>query len=302
MEDSLPLIFISHVTEDAEIAKTIGDWIKQKYANSITTFISSENLSGGDDWWRTIRKNLKKADLILVILTKRALNRPWIYFESGGGYFLETRTIPLVLDINIKDDFKPPLSQFQYYNLGFPISLKRLIEDINEEFKPRNAIEDGVEISKKLVTLNSDIENQIKRRLQNEKEEEQRRKQMLFENKCFDELVNTFFPFKQSIIKVPSKNCTITRMESRTHFYYVVISNTLFRPTLLSYADDLIKYSQEDSYALSKPIKLIIAVEHNDDNPRGDGRTLASVKSRRVIILRYSIKQNKLFNTRSLIT
>ncbi|NTW48121.1 MAG: toll/interleukin-1 receptor domain-containing protein [Chlorobiales bacterium] len=149
-----PIIFISHVTEDAEIALALKEWLETKFAGSIEIFVSSdkkESLSGGKDWWDTIRKYLKKADVFLVLLSARAINRRWIYFETGGAYFLGKDPIPLTLNTKITD-WNPPLSQLQAYDLVQPKDIHALIHVIAKELN-RKATDDGIELSKKLVTL-----------------------------------------------------------------------------------------------------------------------------------------------------
>lgn len=155
---SNPIIFISHVTEDAEIVLALKDWLETKFAGSIEIFVSSdkkESLSGGKDWWDTIRKYLKKADVFLVLLSARAINRRWIYFETGGAYFLGKEPIPLTLNTNITD-WNPPLSQLQAYDLVKPKDIHALIHVIAKDLN-RKATDDGVELSKKLVELDGKI-------------------------------------------------------------------------------------------------------------------------------------------------
>jgi len=113
------IIFISHVHEDASLAKTIQQWLTKRLAGSLEIFVSSDkekSLQGGNDWWDTIKEKLRASQLVLVLVTKRSKDRKWIYFESGGSYFLEKTTIPLLIG-NLKiSELTEPLSKLIAYN------------------------------------------------------------------------------------------------------------------------------------------------------------------------------------------
>ena len=111
-----PVLFISHVHEDAAIAKRIKGWLDEKFAKSIEIFVSSdksESLPGGTDWWDEIRDKLRRSDSIVALITRRSINRSWIFFEIGGGYFQKIRILPLLIGVK-KEDIKSPLNQITY--------------------------------------------------------------------------------------------------------------------------------------------------------------------------------------------
>lgn len=162
-------IFISHVTEDYELAKSIDKWLNRKLAGSVKVFISTDKedgIRGGMVWWDKIREELRNAELLVVVISSRSQTRPWIYFESGGAYFAGIPTIPLIIDMEISD-FKPPLNLFQAYRMNSSDDMKAFFNLVVEKFD-RDSQDDGIEISQVLKEENEAI---IKR-IQKKKEEE----------------------------------------------------------------------------------------------------------------------------------
>lgn len=132
-----PVLFISHVHEDELIAKRIKNWLDEKLAKSINIFVSSDksdSLKGGSDWWDEIRLMLSQAKCIIVLITKRSLNRNWIYFEIGGGYFQKKKLLPLLINVN-KTDIKSPLNQITYLEVDKEEDFKILCADILEIYE-----------------------------------------------------------------------------------------------------------------------------------------------------------------------
>ena len=65
---SKPIIFISHVHEDADIAKALSDCISEAFLEAIDVFVSSDGSSirGGDKWMEKIENNLRESRIVLV--------------------------------------------------------------------------------------------------------------------------------------------------------------------------------------------------------------------------------------------
>lgn len=86
-----PLVFISHDTKDAEIAKKFGELLNKVSVGVLKYFLSSDLISGhgieyGADWYETLIQKLKQAGDIACLLTENSLNRPWILFEAGVAH------------------------------------------------------------------------------------------------------------------------------------------------------------------------------------------------------------------------
>lgn len=97
MTDSKPVIFLSHITEESELAQAIKEFIVEHLEPGVDVFVSSDMISiqAGDRWLRAIDKALKQADILLVLCSRESLKRPWIHFESGAGWIKSIPVIPL---------------------------------------------------------------------------------------------------------------------------------------------------------------------------------------------------------------
>lgn len=94
---SKPTIFISHITEEKEIAKSIKEFLERRFLKTINVFASSheESLKLGDDWMSTIKMSMKDCKLIIVLCSPLSITRPWINFEAGAGWIRDIPVIPL---------------------------------------------------------------------------------------------------------------------------------------------------------------------------------------------------------------
>jgi hypothetical protein len=77
------LVFVSHATADKWLAKTICEKIEQSGA---ATFRDDRDILGGDDIPEMIRKNIIRADEMLVLLTPESVDRQWVLLEVGAAW------------------------------------------------------------------------------------------------------------------------------------------------------------------------------------------------------------------------
>ena len=122
-------VFISHSFADSE---RVGDVYKWFLAHNVDPWISSENLLPGEEWESAVEKALYDTDLVIVCLSKDAINKEGYVQKEirrslelveqmpEGAIFL----IPLRLE-----DCKPPLRLSKYHYVDFfdPKGQNRLI-------------------------------------------------------------------------------------------------------------------------------------------------------------------------------
>jgi hypothetical protein len=127
---SKPTIFISHITEEKEIAKSVKEFLESRFLKTINVFASSheESLKLGDDWMGTIKKSMKDCKLIIVLCSPLSITRPWINFEAGAGWVRDIPVIPLCHSGLTPDKLPVPINSFQGGNLNNQ-------EDISKVFK-----------------------------------------------------------------------------------------------------------------------------------------------------------------------
>jgi hypothetical protein len=83
-------MFISHITEEEEVAASVKKLIESIGATKLKCYLSSDKtLWKIEKWLDRIKKELQTADIIVLMLSPRSVARPWIKIEMGSG--LDTR-------------------------------------------------------------------------------------------------------------------------------------------------------------------------------------------------------------------
>jgi hypothetical protein len=92
---SKPIVFVSHIAEEAELAIAIQSSIKRDFLNLINVFVSSDRSSMGNKWLNDLSGALERTELMLVLCSPFSVGRPWINFEAGAGWVREIPIIPV---------------------------------------------------------------------------------------------------------------------------------------------------------------------------------------------------------------
>ncbi len=128
-------VFISHINEESRVAHRIKSLLREAFGPELRVFVSSdyESLRGGDKWFPTILEHLKSTRVVLVLLSKDSLYRPWIPFEAGVGEGAGAKVIPVVhLDFSLRE-LGPPLGEYHVRRLQSEDGVRALIEDVKME-------------------------------------------------------------------------------------------------------------------------------------------------------------------------
>ena len=83
------IVFFSYTHADdnntsglvAAMHKEIQKAVDRKSAGQIDVFFDQENIKTGDDWENVLRDHLKKADILIPLLTPNYFSRPWCRIE-----------------------------------------------------------------------------------------------------------------------------------------------------------------------------------------------------------------------------
>lgn len=93
-------IFISHASEDHQLAHAWQVLIRIISSGAITPWYSGDKRAGGgigiEEWRMKISNVLSEAKHILVLLTPGSNERPWVLFESGIAFGQKKDIIPVV--------------------------------------------------------------------------------------------------------------------------------------------------------------------------------------------------------------
>lgn len=114
-----PLIFISHDSQDAELAEAFGKLVTNVSAGVLKVFRSSDTkgtqgIEYGAEWYPTLMKKMESASDVVCLLTERSLNRPWILYEAGVAKGkLGTTVYGVALGISLDRASTGPFAQFQ---------------------------------------------------------------------------------------------------------------------------------------------------------------------------------------------
>lgn len=112
-------IFISHIHEEAPLAKVLQDEIERAFMGQVNVFVSSnlENLPAGSRWLDIISDHLSSSKLVLVICSSESLQRPWVNFEVGCAWIKDIPIIPICHSGYKKATLPVPFSEFNALEL-----------------------------------------------------------------------------------------------------------------------------------------------------------------------------------------
>jgi hypothetical protein len=95
-ESVYPVIFISHISEEAPVAHTLKDWIESTFPERCAVFVSSDirDIPAGSRWLEEIEQALGAARVLLVVCSPLSLTRPWINVETGCALIKRVPVVP----------------------------------------------------------------------------------------------------------------------------------------------------------------------------------------------------------------
>jgi hypothetical protein len=118
MSTERPTIFISHISEEGDLAIILKKYLLADFQGAIDVFVSSdlESILAGDPWLKSIGDGLKAASAELILCSRQSITRPWVNFETGAAW---QKGIPIVPVCH---------SGFQTGDLPIPYSLLHAVE------------------------------------------------------------------------------------------------------------------------------------------------------------------------------
>ncbi len=126
------LVFISHITEESELAVILSEEIKKSYLGMLDTFVSSdgESLPAGGRWLDTIDAALTKSAIQISLCSPQSIKRPWINFEAGASWIRRIPVIPVCHSGLVKGKLPIPLSMLQATDIDNESDLKTLFNEL----------------------------------------------------------------------------------------------------------------------------------------------------------------------------
>lgn len=92
-----PLLFISHITEEKELALAFKSLVESQFLGMLDVFVSSDenSIAMGQRWLDNITAALKTCAIEVILCSPQSIRRPWINFEAGAGWVRDIPVIPL---------------------------------------------------------------------------------------------------------------------------------------------------------------------------------------------------------------
>lgn len=122
------IVFISHITEEKELAVKTKELIEESFLGMIEVFVSSDehSISLGQKWLDNITESLKSCAVEIILCSPKSIKRPWINFEAGAGWIRDIPVVPFCHS-GMKPSLLPmPLNLLQAANANEFSSLKLL--------------------------------------------------------------------------------------------------------------------------------------------------------------------------------
>ena len=142
-------VFISHIEEEACIARVLRDFLRREAPDGDTRgtrqkrhkpnpFLS-DDLEPGDDWFLRLRRELDRSDVILVVCSRYSVEQQWINFETGYGW-RDRRIIPICHTDQEIDQLRPPFTMLHGLQVGNEELPTRLAEICGKEPPPPHLV------------------------------------------------------------------------------------------------------------------------------------------------------------------
>jgi hypothetical protein len=121
-------IFLSFVHEDQTVAAAVQSILTEFVGED--AFMSSDQTQvfAGDRWFEKISQSLQDARLVILMLSKRSVDRAWVNFEAGAAWFTNKPIIPCCYGNMSKATLPHPYSAVQALNL--PDDWEYLLESV----------------------------------------------------------------------------------------------------------------------------------------------------------------------------
>jgi hypothetical protein len=139
-------IFLSYAASDWEVAAELRDAFVK---NGMTCFMTEKDIIVASLWETSIRDAILSSESVLLLLTPRSIDRPWILLESGAAWALGKRIIPALVHVT-PDDLIDPIRKFQARVVETTAQKRALISELK---KPNMRIQPTAKSAAPIVAL-----------------------------------------------------------------------------------------------------------------------------------------------------
>ncbi len=97
-------VFISYASGDSAIADELRSDLEK---NGLRCFMAEKDIQVATEWQDSIRAALIGSKRVLVLLTPRSINRPWVLMETGAAWALGKPLIPALSHVAANELLDP---------------------------------------------------------------------------------------------------------------------------------------------------------------------------------------------------
>jgi hypothetical protein len=109
-------VFLSHIAEEGSLAAAIKRALEEAVSD-FEVFVSGVDIQLGQAWLDALDGAFDNASAVLVLCSPRSITRPWVNFESGGGWGRRVQVVPICHAGLTRGQLPHPLSMFKALTL-----------------------------------------------------------------------------------------------------------------------------------------------------------------------------------------
>jgi TIR domain len=108
-------LFVSFVHEDEKVVSAVQGLLQTELNLREEVFLSSDKLQiyAGDLWLQKIKEALSAAEIVILMLSRRSVARPWVNFEAGAAWLADKKTFQSATVIYRRMCFPIHIRQFR---------------------------------------------------------------------------------------------------------------------------------------------------------------------------------------------
>lgn len=129
---SKPTIFLSHISEEKELAGIFKSQIENSFLGLVDIFVSSDakSIPLGKNWLDQVTDGLRSCKAMLLLCSAASINRPWINFEAGAAWARNIEIAPICHSGLRPVDLPLPMSLLQGLEASDPDRIGQIFQMI----------------------------------------------------------------------------------------------------------------------------------------------------------------------------